>query len=106
VLRGAVARPGGYQWRSGQKISDLVGSIDDDLLTETDLSTGLIVRRTGLGLEVEVLGFDLGDAVANPGGSSDLALKARDELLIFALPYLNDSYKELTARVEEGADGD
>ena len=105
VLRGAVARPGGYQWRSGQKISDLVGSIDDDLLTETDLSAGLIVRRTGLGLEVEVLVFDLGDAVANPGGSSDLALKARDELLIFALPYLNDSYKELTARVEEGADG-
>lgn len=105
VLRGAVARPGGYQWRSGQTVSDLVGNIDDDLLTETDLSTGLIVRRTGLGLEVEVLAFDLGDAVANPGGSSDLALKARDELLIFALPYLNDSYKELTARVEKGADG-
>lgn len=105
VLRGAVARPGGYQWRSGQKITDVVGSIDDDLLTETDLSTGLIVRRTGLGLEVEVLAFDLGDAVTNPGGSSDLALKARDELLIFALPYLNDSYRALADRVEEAADG-
>ena len=104
VLRGAVARPGGYQWRSGQRVSDLLGNINEDLLAETDLSTGLIVRRTGLGLEVEALAFELGDAVANPGGSADLVLKARDEILVFSLPYLNDSYRELQAKAEQGAD--
>ena len=103
VLRGAVARPGGYEWREGQKVSDLLSSINDDLLAETDLSTGLIVRRTGLGLEVEVLAFDLGKAIADQGGNSDLALKARDEVLIFSLPYLTETYKTLTEKNEEGA---
>ncbi|MDC3124852.1 SLBB domain-containing protein, partial [Gammaproteobacteria bacterium] len=103
LLRGAVARPGGYAWVEGLRISDLVGSLDNDLLSETDLSTGLVVRRTGSGLEIETLAFDLGNAVRERGGKADLKLQPRDQLLIFALPYLNESYQLLveTAR-EEG----
>ena len=103
LLRGAVARPGGYAWFDGQRITDLVGSLDDDLLSETDLSTGLIVRRSGIGLEIEAIAFDLGEAIANPGTSSDFLLQEKDEVLIFALPYLNDSYQALVDAAAEKA---
>ena len=105
LLRGAAARPGGYAWFDGQRISDLVGSLDDDLLAETDLSTGLIVRRTGVGLEIEAIAFDLGEAISNRGGTADLTLQEKDELLIFALPYLNDSYQALVDLAAQNEDG-
>ena len=101
VLRGAVARPGGYAWFDGQRITDLVGNLDDDLLSETDLSTGLIVRRTGIGLEIEAIAFDLGKAITNRGAKADLLLQEKDEILIFALPYLNESYKALVDATSE-----
>jgi protein involved in polysaccharide export with SLBB domain len=104
VLRGAVARPGGYAWREGLRVSDLLASIDDDLLAETDLNTGLVVRRTGLGLEVEVLGLSLLEAIGKPGTAKDLLLQARDEVLIFSLPYFNDSYKTLRENLEDNSD--
>lgn len=103
LLRGAVARPGGYAWRPNLRISDLLGSIDDDLLAETDLSTGLVVRRTGQGLAIEVLALNLGEAVENPGSDFDLVLQPWDEVLVFALPYLNQSYQDLLA-AKEGLD--
>ncbi len=101
LLRGAVARPGGYAWEPNLRVSDLLGSIDDDLLAETDLSTGLVVRRTGQGLAIEVLGLNLGEAVASPGSDYDLALQPWDEVLVFALPYLNQSYQDLLAAKED-----
>ena len=101
VLRGAVARPGGYAWREGLRVSDLLTSIDDDLLNETDLNTGLVVRRTGFGLEVDVLGLSLVDAIGKPGTAKDLLLQAQDEVLIFSLPYFNDSYKALRESLED-----
>ena len=104
LLRGAAARPGGYAWFDGQRITDLVGSLDDDLLAETDLSTGLIVRRTGVGLEIEAIAFDLGEAISNRGGTADLTLQEKDEVLIFALPYLNDSYQALVDAAAENED--
>ena len=96
LLRGAVARPGGYEWFEGQRISDLIGSVEEDLLIETDLSTGLLVRRTGRGLEIETLAFDLGEIVASRGSAADFELRVKDEVLVFALPYLNESYQKLT----------
>ena len=105
LLRGAVARPGSYAWFEGQRISDLVGSLEEDLLSETDLSTGLIVRRTGFGLEIETLAFDLGNAVSERGGDSDLKLQPKDQVLIFALPYLNESYQLLVEAARENDEG-
>jgi len=105
VLRGSVARPGGYAWREGLRISDLLPSIDDDLLNETDLNTGLVVRRTGFGLEIDVFGLSLVEAIGEPGTAKDLLLQAQDEVLIFSLPYFNDSYKALSESLEENVDG-
>ena len=95
LLRGSVARPGGYAWKEGLRVSDILPSIDDYLLNETDLNTGLVVRRTGAGLEVDVLGLKLIDAIAEPGGEGDLILLPQDEVLVFSLPYFNESYKKL-----------
>lgn len=108
VLSGAIARPGGYAWFDGQRVSDLLGNIDEDLIPETDLSTALIVRRTGKGLDIETIAFDLGSAIEDKGGDADLLLRDRDELLVFALPYLNESYQDLldekaeAERLEDG----
>ena len=104
LLRGAVARPGGYEWFEGQRISDLIGSVEEDLLTETDLSTGLLVRRTGRGLEIETLAFDLDEIVASRGSAADFELRVKDEVLVFALPYLNESYQKLTTEALESAE--
>jgi polysaccharide export outer membrane protein len=100
LLRGAVARPGGYAWKEGIRVSDLLSSIDDDLLGETDLNTGLVVRRTGQGLEIDVLGLSLVDSIDNAGSDSDLELQPKDEVLIFSLPYFNESYKKLREGLE------
>lgn len=101
LIRGAVARPGGYQWMPGLRVSDLLGSLEDDLRSETDLSSGLVVRRTGIGLAIEVLGLNLGDAIENKGGENDLLLQPLDELLVFAQPYFNQSYQDLLASQEQ-----
>ena len=103
TLRGSVARPGGFAWREGLRVSDLLGSVDDDLLDETDLNTGLIVRRTGQGLEVEALGFSLLEAMQHNGSDADLLLRPNDEVIIFSLPYVNDSYKKVKALAEHSA---
>ena len=95
LLRGAVARPGGYAWSEGQRVSDLIGSVDDDLLAETDLSSALLVRRTGVGLQIEALALDLGEAVKFPGSEADLELQPLDEVFVFGLPYLDSSYQAL-----------
>jgi protein involved in polysaccharide export with SLBB domain len=105
LLRGAVARPGGYAWKEGLRVSDLLTSVDDDLLNETDLNTGLVVRRTGSGLEVEVLGLNLLEAIGKPGTVKDLLLQAQDEVLVFSLPYFNDSYKALRENLDDNLAG-
>ena len=109
VLRGAVARPGGYEWTPGMRVSDLLGSVEDDLLVETDLSVGLVIRRTGFGLEIEVLSLNLAAAIAEKGGEKDLLLKPEDELLVFAQSFFNESYQNLSIEagsVDGGGDKD
>lgn len=103
LIKGAVARPGGYAWFEGQRVSDVLGKIDDDLLSETDLSTGLIVRRTGVGLEITAIAFNLGEAISERGGEADLLLNEEDEIMIFALPYHNESYQVLAEEAAENA---
>ena len=103
LLRGAVARPGGYAWFEGQRVSDLISSYDEDLLVEADLSSALLVRRTGEGLEIETLALDLREVILNPGSALDLELRPLDEVFVFALPYLDANYQQLVdASFESG----
>src|SRR5690606_25602579 len=43
MLVGAVNRPGMYEWQQGMRISDVLGSLDRDLLPVADLNYALVV---------------------------------------------------------------
>ncbi len=72
TLEGAVVRPGIYAWSEGQRVSDLIKSIDGDLKTYADLGYGLIVRQKNARLDIEVLQVDLGEAITQKGSTYDL----------------------------------
>jgi polysaccharide export outer membrane protein len=87
-LTGAVNRPGTYGWTEGMHISDLLRDSRRDLLREVDLSYSLIIRFKNERLDVEVIQFDLGDAIAAPRSAQDPELFEFDEVLVFSLPEL------------------
>ena len=85
TLEGAVVRPGDYAWQVGARISDIVRSIDADLLPIVDLTYALIVRIENDRRDIEVLQFDLGAAILNKGSPYDPILHRKDRVIIFGL---------------------
>ena len=83
-LSGHVERPGGMQWRSGMRVSDLIGSVSD-LLPEPDLDYAVIKREVGERRRIEINHVNLGKALAQPGSAEDVKLHARDEIFVFGL---------------------
>lgn len=84
MLKGHVERPGGFQWRPGIRVSDLIKSVSD-LLPNPDLDYALIRRETKLTRSTEVLALNLRQALKAKGSSADLKLQPRDEILVFGL---------------------
>lgn len=82
MLVGAVARPGYYEWREGMRISDMLTSMDDSLLSYTDLAYGLIVREVDNRRSIRVHQFDVAGAIQ--GEATDLELQPRDQVVIFS----------------------
>ncbi|MBV7314824.1 SLBB domain-containing protein [Shewanella sp. NIFS-20-20] len=80
---GAVVRPGKYQWYQGIHISDIIPSLWGDLAISADLDYAIVVRDVDQFGNVEVLQFAPGLAVVNKGSAQDLALQARDKIIIF-----------------------
>lgn len=83
LLSGHVQRPGGYQWRPGMRVSDLIPSIQKDLLPRPDLDYALIRRVVPPDQHVEALSVRLGEAILHPQSAADIALHSRDELMVF-----------------------
>ncbi|MDH5300488.1 MAG: SLBB domain-containing protein [Gammaproteobacteria bacterium] len=81
-LTGWVDRPGRYQWAPDMRVSQLLGR-RAQMDPQTDFSYSL-VKRYGTDTHLEVTGFDLGQALDNPGSDADLKLQARDEVVVFA----------------------
>lgn len=84
LLSGHVKRPGGYQYQSGMKVSNLLGS-SDALLRNADLDFALL-KRESFGTKrtyVEYLRLD--EILRFPGSAADLVLQPRDELILFSL---------------------
>ena len=52
---------------------------------------------------MEALGFSLLEAMQHNGSDADLLLRPNDEVIIFALPYVNDSYKKVKALAEHSS---
>lgn len=83
LVRGHVHRPGGFEWKLGLRVSDLLGSYTD-LLPNVDLSYALIKREKYPIRKTETISFNLGEAISNKGAFEDRVLKARDELIVFS----------------------
>ncbi|QBL10920.1 sugar transporter [Rheinheimera sp. D18] len=83
TLAGAVARPGVHAWRQGLHLTDLLGSRWSDLQRTADLNYGIVLREVNTLGDVEVLQFRLADAIAQPDSSENIALQARDTVIVF-----------------------
>ena len=93
AIEGAVVRPGIYAWSKGQRVSDLVRSVEGDLKHFADLDYALIVREKNARLDVEVLQVDLGAAITQKGSAYDLLTRPRDRLLVFASPSVGETIR-------------
>ena len=84
LLSGHVKRPGGYQFRAGMRVSDVVAGAEA-LRPGADIDFLLIRRENSRTLRTEAVYVDLAAALTNPGGKDDIALQSRDQLIVFSL---------------------
>ena len=81
---GAVTRPGKYQWHEGQRITDVFPNIDTHLLHSADLNYSLVVREMDIARDIEILQFDIAQAILDPNSKDNLVLQGNDKVLVFA----------------------
>jgi protein involved in polysaccharide export with SLBB domain len=84
LLSGHVLRPGGFQFRKGMRVSDLLPS-PRILRPNADTSYGLLRRENPKTRRIQVRYLDIESILRRPGGSGDPLLAARDEVIIFDL---------------------
>jgi protein involved in polysaccharide export with SLBB domain len=84
VLQGHVHRPGKFQYRTGMRITDVIGSLEE-LKEMADQHYVLIRRETQPLKRIEYLSADLVEALEQRGGAADVPLAPRDQLFVFDL---------------------
>jgi polysaccharide export outer membrane protein len=72
------------------RVSDLIGNAERDLLPIADLTYSLIVRVKNELLDIEVMQFSLIESLLEPGSDKDPLLNVRDQILVFAVPDLEE----------------
>lgn len=82
MLEGHVERPGGFAWRKGMRVNDVIRSAEE-LLPFPDLNIALIEREIQPTREKMVVTFNLGEALRNPASPDNLELQTRDKLYVF-----------------------
>lgn len=97
TVEGHVKRPGMTAWKPGIRVSQVLGDIRE-LLPNPDLNAALIQREVMPARTLSVLVFNLGEALTQPGGSSDLQLQPRDVVMVFDLE--TDRAKQLEPVIE------
>lgn len=83
LLSGHVQRPGGYQWRPGMRLTDLISSIENDVLPRPDLNYALVRRELMPDQRIQVFSVQPGQALKDPASQYNVALESRDELTLF-----------------------
>ncbi|MCG7496837.1 SLBB domain-containing protein [Vibrio sp. Of7-15] len=83
AVRGSVVRQGAYQFVPGMKISDVITSVNTDLMPNADLNYALVVREIGVNREIKVLQFNLGTAITRNSSKDNLTLEKGDQLFVF-----------------------
>jgi len=84
LLTGHVKNPGGYQFKRGMKISDIISS-RFDLLPNADLNVAILKRETFPQKKIRIYYINLLNALQFPDNSSNMLLKSRDEIIVFNL---------------------
>ena len=84
TLIGAITRPGKYQWKAGQKVTDLLPAVNSHLLGYADLNYCLVIREKNISRQIEVLQFNLVNAISDPQSKDNLLLQSNDKILIFS----------------------
>lgn len=82
-IEGHVYRPGGFSYREGMRVSDLIGSISN-LLPAPDLDYGLLIREMQPTREMLVKQVNLRSIFKDKNSEENLILQARDTLMIFS----------------------
>lgn len=82
MLEGHVNRPGGFAWREGLRVTDILPRVSN-MLPIPDLEYALISREIQPERTLEILNVNLRAALNNPGSTDDLLLQSRDRLLVF-----------------------
>lgn len=83
MVVGAAVRPGVYEWRDNLRINDLLPTVEGSLLPITDLTYGIVVRRSDDRRTISVLQFDVARAI-HGDTSENLALQPRDQVVLFS----------------------
>lgn len=100
TLKGHVERPGDFAWKPGMRVSDLIGGMDA-LLPLPDVNIALIERERLPTREKYAVTFDLGEALREPGGSENLALRPHDTIYVFNYKTpRNEQLSELVNRLK------
>ncbi|MBF0625307.1 MAG: SLBB domain-containing protein [Magnetococcales bacterium] len=84
TLSGHVARAGQYQWRSGMRLTDVIGDVNV-LQDNPDLAYVLIKREQQRGFKTIVLSTRLDQALDDPTATANIPLQSRDQILAFGL---------------------
>ncbi|HAU12896.1 MAG: ATPase [Pseudomonadales bacterium] len=106
MLEGHVERPGGFAWRQGMRVTDVIRGAEE-LLPFPDLSIALIEREIQPTREKVVVTFNLGKALSNPSSPDNLELKTRDKIYVFNFEEARtNQLGELVERLKLQADKD
>lgn len=89
-LEGHVLRPGGYEWKEGMKISDLIASFND-LQPEVHLEYAEIIRLEEPDYHERVIPFNLGEMLKRKS-EQDLKLQNLDRIKVFSKTDFQDKY--------------
>jgi polysaccharide biosynthesis/export protein len=90
LLEGNVITPGGYEWKSGMRVSDLIKNVKA-LGQRTDFRMAAVVRERPFSRRLTVRYFDLGKALDSPWSQDDLVLQPRDEVMVFDMNTARDN---------------
>ncbi len=96
TLVGAVKRPGKYGYFEGITFTDLVSSVNQDFSNNFDMEKALILRRKNLSdFTIEVIDFNLKDALDAPKSDADPKLNLYDQIYVFSSGHNNDLLNDI-----------
>lgn len=81
-LAGNVERPGDYEWREGQRVSNVITHVEQ-LLPTADLDYSLVVSRNPVTGVTTTRSFSLEQLFLQQDSKHDLLLEPKDRIMIF-----------------------